>query len=281
MTNAEKLTLAKHACHIRMGVIEGTHSAKCGHPGGSLDIAELLSYLYFVEMNIDPKDPKKADRDRLVLSKGHAAPALYAALAERGYFPVEDLKTLRKIGSRLQGHPNMNLTPGVDMSTGSLGQGVSTAAGMALGAKRLGNGVRVYTLLGDGEIEEGQVWEAMMFASHYKLDNLLVFVDNNNLQIDGAVSDVMSPYPIDEKFAAFGLFVQTVDGHDFDAIDAAVKRAEQEKGRPSAIVLKTVKGKGVSFMENQVGWHGKAPNEEQYRTAMEELTAALREEEAE
>ena len=197
------------------------------------------------------------------------------------FFPVDELKTLRHIGSRLQGHPNMNLTPGVDMSTGSLGQGVSTAAGMALGAKRLGNGVRVYTLLGDGEIEEGQVWEAMMFASHYKLDNLLVFVDNNNLQIDGAVSDVMSPYPIDEKFAAFGLFVQTVDGHDFDAIDAAVKRAEQEKGRPSAIVLKTVKGKGVSFMENQVGWHGKAPNEEQYRTAMEELTAALREEEAE
>ena len=281
MTNAEKLTLAKHACHIRMGVIEGTHSAKCGHPGGSLDIAEVLAYLYFVEMKVDPKDPKNPDRDRLVLSKGHAAPALYSVLANRGFFPVDELKTLRHIGSRLQGHPNMNLTPGVDMSTGSLGQGVSTAAGMALGAKRLGNGVRVYTLLGDGEIEEGQVWEAMMFASHYKLDNLLVFVDNNNLQIDGAVSDVMSPYPIDEKFAAFGLFVQTVDGHDFDAIDAAVKRAEQEKGRPSAIVLKTVKGKGVSFMENQVGWHGKAPNEEQYRTAMEELTAALREEEAE
>lgn len=281
MTNAEKLTLAKHACHIRMGVIEGTHSAKCGHPGGSLDIAEVLAYLYFVEMKVDPKDPKNPDRDRLVLSKGHAAPALYSVLANRGFFPVDELKTLRHIGSRLQGHPNMNLTPGVDMSTGSLGQGVSTAAGMALGAKRLGNGVRVYTLLGDGEIEEGQVWEAMMFASHYKLDNLLVFVDNNNLQIDGAVSDVMSPYPIDEKFAAFGLFVQTVDGHNFDAIDAAVKRAEQEKGRPSAIVLKTVKGKGVSFMENQVGWHGKAPNEEQYRTAMEELTAALREEEAE
>ena len=194
---------------------------------------------------------------------------------------MDELKTLRHIGSRLQGHPNMNLTPGVDMSTGSLGQGVSTAAGMALGAKRLGSGVRVYTLLGDGEIEEGQVWEAMMFASHYKLDNLLVFVDNNNLQIDGAVSDVMSPYPIDEKFAAFGLFVQTVDGHDFDAIDEAVKRAEAEKGRPSAIVLKTVKGKGVSFMENQVGWHGKAPNDEQYHAAMEELEKALREEEAE
>ena len=251
------------------------------HPGGSLSAADVLTYLYFKHMNIDPQNPRWEKRDRFVLSKGHAAPALYSVLANRGFFPVDELKTLRHIGSRLQGHPNMNLTPGVDMSTGSLGQGVSTAAGMALGAKRLGNGVRVYTLLGDGEIEEGQVWEAMMFASHYKLDNLLVFVDNNNLQIDGAVSDVMSPYPIDEKFAAFGLFVQTVDGHDFDAIDAAVKRAEQEKGRPSAIVLKTVKGKGVSFMENQVGWHGKAPNEEQYRTAMEELTAALREEEAE
>ena len=278
MTNQE---LAKVANEVRKGVVTAVHAAKSGHPGGSLGAADIMTYLYFEEMNIDPADPHKADRDRFVLSKGHAAPGLYSVLANRGYFPVEELETLRHIGSRLQGHPNMNLTSGVDMSTGSLGQGVSTAAGMALGAKRLGNGVRVYTLLGDGEIEEGQVWEAMMFASHYKLDNLLVFVDNNNLQIDGAVSDVMSPYPIDEKFAAFGLFVQTVDGHDFDAIDAAVKRAEQEKGRPSAIVLKTVKGKGVSFMENQVGWHGKAPNEEQYRTAMEELTAALREEEAE
>ena len=281
MTTSEKKQLMATACKVRMGAIKGVHAAKAGHPGGSLSAADLFTYLYFKELRIDPKNPKWEDRDRFVLSKGHTAPGLYAALALRGYFPEEDLLTLRQIGSHLQGHPNMNLTPGVDMSTGSLGQGVSTAAGMALGAKRLGNGVRVYTLLGDGEIEEGQVWEAMMFASHYKLDNLLVFVDNNNLQIDGAVSDVMSPYPIDEKFAAFGLFVQTVDGHDFDAIDAAVKRAEQEKGRPSAIVLKTVKGKGVSFMENQVGWHGKAPNEEQYRTAMEELTAALREEEAE
>ena len=273
--------LKKVAIEVRKGIVTGVHAAKSGHPGGSLGAADIMTYLYFEEMNVDPADPRKADRDRFVLSKGHCAPGLYAVLAERGFFPKEDLKTLRHIGSHLQGHPNMNDTPGVDMSTGSLGQGFSAAVGMALGAKRLGNGVRVYTLLGDGEIEEGQVWEAMMFASHYKLDNLLVFVDNNNLQIDGAVSDVMSPYPIDEKFAAFGLFVQTVDGHDFDAIDAAVKRAEQEKGRPSAIVLKTVKGKGVSFMENQVGWHGKAPNEEQYHTAMEELTAALREEEAE
>lgn len=278
MTNQK---LVKVANEVRKGIVTAVHAAKSGHPGGSLGAADILTYLYFEEMDVDPANPSRAERDRFVLSKGHCAPALYAVLAERGFFPKEELKTLRHIGSRLQGHPNMNLTPGVDMSTGSLGQGVSTAAGMALGAKRLGNGVRVYTLLGDGEIEEGQVWEAMMFASHYKLDNLLVFVDNNNLQIDGAVSDVMSPYPIDEKFAAFGLFVQTVDGHNFDAIDAAVKRAEQEKGRPSAIVLKTVKGKGVSFMENQVGWHGKAPNEEQYRTAMEELTAALREEEAE
>ena len=259
MTQDEKKQLKIAACKVRLGIIEGVYAAKSGHPGGSLSAADVLTYLYFKHMNIDPQNPRWEKRDRFVLSKGHAAPALYSVLANRGFFPVDELKTLRHIGSRLQGHPNMNLTPGVDMSTGSLGQGVSTAAGMALGAKRLGNGVRVYTLLGDGEIEEGQVWEAMMFASHYKLDNLLVFVDNNNLQIDGAVSDVMSPYPIDE----------------------AVKRAEQEKRRPSAIVLKTVKGKGVSFMENQVGWHGKAPNEEQYRTAMEELTAALREEEAE
>ena len=273
--------LSKVCRQVRRDIITMTANAGSGHPGGSLSAVELMTSVFFNHMRVDPSNPHDPDRDRFVLSKGHAAPALYSVLANRGFFPVDELKTLRHIGSRLQGHPNMNLTPGVDMSTGSLGQGVSTAAGMALGAKRLGNGVRVYTLLGDGEIEEGQVWEAMMFASHYKLDNLLVFVDNNNLQIDGAVSDVMSPYPIDEKFAAFGLFVQTVDGHDFDAIDAAVKRAEQEKGRPSAIVLKTVKGKGVSFMENQVGWHGKAPNEEQYRTAMEELTAALREEEAE
>ena len=273
LTQDEKKQLKVAACKVRLGIIESVYAAKSGHPGGSLSAADVLTYLYFRHMNVDPADPHMEKRDRFVLSKGHAAPALYSALANRGFFPVDELKTLRHIGSRLQGHPNMNLTPGVDMSTGSLGQGVSTAAGMALGAKRLGNGVRVYALLGDGEIEEGQVWEAMMFASHYKLDNLLVFVDNNNLQIDGAVSDVMSPYPIDEKFAAFGLFVQTVD--------AAVQRAEQEKGRPSAIILKTVKGKGVSYMENQVGWHGKAPNEEQYHAAMEELAAALREQEAE
>ena len=275
------LELQKQANEIRKGIIAAVHSAKSGHPGGSLSAADIFTYLYFEEMNIDPKNPKMEDRDRFVLSKGHVAPGLYAALAHRGYFPVEDLVTLRHTGSYLQGHPDMKHIPGVDMSSGSLGQGLSAACGMALAGKMKQQDYRVYALCGDGEIEEGQVWEAMMFASHYKLDNLLVFVDNNNLQIDGAVSDVMSPYPIDEKFAAFGLFVQTVDGHDFDAIDAAVKRAEQEKGRPSAIVLKTVKGKGVSFMENQVGWHGKAPNEEQYRTAMEELTAALREEEAE
>ena len=280
MTNAEKLTLAKHACHIRMGVIEGTHSAKCGHPGGSLDIAELLSYLYFVEMNIDPKDPKKADRDRLVLSKGHAAPALYAALAERGYFPVEDLKTLRKIGSYLQGHPNMNTVPGVDMSTGSLGQGVSAACGMALAAKYQGRDCRVYTLLGDGEIQEGQVWEAMMFAHHYKLDNLCVIIDNNGLQIDGNVADVMSPYPIPEKLRAFGFEVAEIDGHDFDQIEAAFAKARETKGVPFAIVMKTVKGKGVSFMENQAGWHGKAPNDEEYEIAMKELSAQLAEVEA-
>ena len=281
MTQDEKKQLKIAACKVRLGIIEGVYAAKSGHPGGSLSAADVLTYLYFRKMNIDPQNPKMENRDRFVLSKGHAAPALYSVLANRGYFPAEELKTLRHIGSRLQGHPNMNLTPGVDMSTGSLGQGVSTAVGMALGAKRLGNGVRVYTLLGDGEIEEGQVWEAMMFAAHNHLDNLLVFVDNNNLQIDGAISEVMSPYPIDEKFAAFGLYVQTVDGHDFDAIEEAVKNAEEKKGCPSAIILKTVKGKGVSFMENQVGWHGKAPNDEQYKTAVDELTAALREQEAE
>ena len=277
MTNAEKLTLAKHACHIRMGVIEGTHSAKCGHPGGSLDIAELLSYLYFVEMNIDPKDPKKADRDCLVLSKGHAAPALYAALAERGYFPVEDLKTLRKIGSYLQGHPNMNETPGVDMSTGSLGQGVSAACGMALGAKHAGKPINVYTILGDGEIEEGQVWEAAMFANQYHLDNLVAIVDNNGLQIDGKISEVCSPEPIPEKFEAFGWHVIRMDAHDFDSIDAAMQEAESIVGKPVVIIQKSVKGKGVSFMENQVGWHGKAPNQAEYEQAMAELTAQLKE----
>ena len=226
-------------------------------------------------MRIDPADPDREDRDRFVLSKGHSAPALYSVLAQRGFFPVEELKTLRKIGSRLQGHPNMTLTPGVDMSTGSLGQGISAAAGMALGAKLKNLDTRVYVLLGDGEIQEGQVWEALMFASHYKLDNFVVMIDNNGLQIDGSISDVMSPYPIDEKLSAFGLFVQTIDGHDFDAMEQAFDRAEAEKGRPSAIVLKTIKGKGVSFMENQAGWHGKAPNEEQYHQAMAELTEAV------
>ena len=277
MTQEEKKMLSAVAVRVRQGIIEGTFCAKSGHPGGSLSAADVLTYLYFKRMRINPADPAWEDRDRLVLSKGHAAPALYSVLAQRGFFDPEELKTLRHIGSRLQGHPNMNLTPGVDMSTGSLGQGISTAAGMALGAKRKGSDVRVYALLGDGEIQEGQVWEALMFSAHNKLDNLVVMVDNNNLQIDGAITEVMSPYPIDEKLAAFGLFVQTVDGHDFDALEAAFDRAEQEKGRPSAIVLRTVKGKGVSFMENQVGWHGKAPDAEQYAAAMEELNAATQE----
>ena len=281
MTQEERKSLRLTACRVRQGIIEGTYHARSGHPGGSLSAADVLTYLYFRRMRIDPADPRWAERDRFVLSKGHAAPALYSVLANRGFFPVEELKTLRHIGSRLQGHPNMNLTPGVDMSTGSLGQGVSAAAGMALGAKKKGSGLRVYALLGDGEIEEGQVWEAMMFAAHYKLDNLLVLVDNNNLQIDGPITEVMSPYPISDKLSAFGLFVQEADGHDFAALEAAFDAAAAEKGRPSAIVLKTVKGKGVSFMENQVGWHGKAPNEEQYNAAMAELTAALEREEAE
>ena len=271
MTNAEKLTLAKHACHIRMGVIEGTHSAKCGHPGGSLDIAEVLSYLYFVDMNVDPKAPKKPDRDRLVLSKGHAAPALYAALAERGFFPVEDLKTLRKIGSYLQGHPNMNETPGVDMSTGSLGQGVSAACGMALAARQQGKSSRVYTLLGDGEIQEGQVWEAMMFAHHYKLDNLCVIIDNNGLQIDGPTSEVMPTDPVDAKMRDFGFRTVTIDGHDFAQIEDAFQYFHTQTGAPTAVLMNTTKGKGVSYMENQVGWHGKAPNEEQRQQALKEL----------
>ena len=273
MTSEELKELRVQACRVRQGILDAVYAAKSGHPGGSLSAADVMTYLYFRRMRIDPADPRKEDRDRFVLSKGHAAPALYSALAHRGYFPVEELKSLRKIGSRLQGHPNMNLTPGVDMSTGSLGQGISTAAGMALGARLRKNGVRVYALLGDGELEEGQVWEAMMFASHYQLDNLLVLVDNNNLQIDGAITDVMSPYPITDKLSAFGLFVQEVDGHDFQALETAFDRAEEEKGRPSAIVLKTVKGKGVSFMENQVGWHGKAPNEEQRQQALKELEA--------
>ena len=272
MDSAMKKTLKNAAVDIRMGAIEGTFNAKSGHPGGSLSIAEILAYLYRKEMNIDPKDPKKEDRDRLVLSKGHAAPALYAALAYRGYFPVEDLKTLRKSDSYLQGHPNMNYVPGVDMSTGSLGQGISAAVGMALGAKFKGKNFRVYTALGDGEIEEGQVWEAAMFAGFRKLDNLVVIVDNNGLQIDGKIDDVCSPYPIDKKFEAFNFHVINVaDGNDFDQLDAAFKEAREVKGMPVAIVMKTVKGKGVSFMENQASWHGTAPNDEQYAVAMEDL----------
>ena len=271
MTNTE---LAKIALEVRKGIIDSIHSAKSGHPGGSLSAAEIMTYLYFEEMNIDPQDPKKSDRDRFVLSKGHVAPALYATLALRGYFPKEELLKLRKVGSFLQGHPDMKGTPGVDMSSGSLGQGISAAVGMALSAKLSREGYRVFALLGDGEIQEGQVWEASMLASHHKLDNLTIFVDNNNLQIDGAITDVCSPYPIDEKFKAFGFHVINIDGHDFNQIRAAVKEAKETKGCPTAIIAKTVKGKGVSFMENQAGWHGKAPDDEQYAQAVEEFEKA-------
>ena len=281
MTNAEKKALAVTACKVRMGVIEGVHGAKAGHPGGSLSAADVFTYLYFKEMKIDPKNPRWEDRDRFVLSKGHTAPGLYAALANRGFFPVEDLPTLRHTDSYLQGHPNMNTVPGIDMSTGSLGQGVSTAVGMALAAKITGKDYRTYTLLGDGEIQEGQVWEAFMSAAHYKLDNLLVIIDNNGLQIDGAVADVMSPYPIDEKMRAFGFNVICINGNDLDEIDAAFLAARNCKGKPTAIVMKTTKGKGVSYMENKAGWHGKAPNDEEYEIAMSELKAQLAELEAE
>ena len=277
MTANEKKMLMATACKVRMNAVRGVHAAKAGHPGGSLSAADLFTYLYFKEMNIDPANPKWEDRDRFVLSKGHTAPGLYAALALRGFFPVEDMDTLRQIGSHLQGHPNMNETPGVDMSTGSLGQGISAAAGMALGAKYQKKDCRVYTLLGDGEIQEGQVWEAVMFAAHYKLDNLCVIIDNNGLQIDGKVADVMSPYPIGEKLSAFGFEVAEIDGHDFQQMEAAFGRARETKGKPFAIVMKTVKGKGVSFMENQAGWHGKAPNDEEYAQAMTELQAQLAE----
>ena len=277
MTTSEKKQLMAAACKVRMGAIKGVHAAKAGHPGGSLSAADLFTYLYFKELRIDPKNPKWEDRDRFVLSKGHTAPGLYAALALRGYFPEEDLLTLRQIGSHLQGHPNMNLTPGVDMSTGSLGQGVSTAAGMALAAKYQGKDCRVYTLLGDGEIQEGEVWEAFMFAHHYNLDNLCVIIDNNGLQIDGRVEDVMSPYPIPEKLRAFGFQVFEINGHDFEQMESAFNQARETKGVPSAIVMKTVKGKGVSYMENQAGWHGKAPNDEEFETAMNELSAQLAE----
>ena len=279
--DSAKLTQLKHeAAMIRLGILDGTHAAASGHPGGSLSIADIMSYLYFSEMKVDPANPKWADRDRFVLSKGHCAPGLYAALAHRGFFPVEDLLTLRKIGSYLQGHPNMNTVPGVDMSTGSLGQGISTAAGMALAAKVQGNPCRVYTLLGDGEIQEGQVWEACMFASHYKLDNLCVIIDNNGLQIDGNIADVMSPYPIVDKLVAFGLHTITVDGHNFDELEAAFNEAKTVKGKPTAIVMTTVKGKGVSFMENNAGWHGKSTNPAEFEVAMTELKAALAELEA-
>lgn len=281
MTKHDELELKKLACRARMGILTSTHGAKAGHPGGSLSSAEALTYLYFREMNVDPKNPKAEDRDRFVLSKGHSAPGLYAVLALRGFFPEADLPTLRHTDSYLQGHPNMNLVPGVDMSTGSLGQGISAACGMALGAKYKKMDARVYTLLGDGEVEEGEVWEAAMFAAHYKLDNLCVLVDCNGLQIDGATKDVMNSDPLDEKFRAFGFFVQTIGGHSFEALEEAFAAAREEKGRPSAILLKTTKGKGVSYMENSVGWHGKAPNDAEYEQGMAELRAALAELEAE
>ena len=269
-----KLELMKTANEIRKGIVTAVHSAKSGHPGGSLSAADIYTYLYFEELNIDPEDPKKADRDRFVLSKGHTAPGLYSTLAHRGFFPVEDLTTLRHTGSYLQGHPDMKHIPGVDMSSGSLGQGISAAVGMAISAKLSNEDYRVYTLLGDGEIQEGQVWEAAMLAGFRKLDNLVVIVDNNNLQIDGAIDEVNSPYPIDKKFEAFNFHVITIDGNDFDQIEAAFKEAREIKGMPTAIVAKTVKGKGVSFMENQVGWHGAAPNDEQYAVAMADLEKA-------
>ena len=269
-----KLELMKTANEIRKGIVTALHSAKAGHPGGSLSATEIFTYLYFEEMNVDPKDPKKADRDRFVLSKGHTAPGLYSTLAQKGFFPKEDLVTLRHTGSYLQGHPDMKHIPGVDMSSGSLGQGISAAVGMAIAGKLDNADYRVYTLLGDGEIQEGQVWEASMLAAHRKLDNLVVIVDNNNLQIDGAITEVNSPYPIDKKLEAFNFHVINIDGNDFDQIDAAFKEAKTVKGQPTAIIAKTVKGKGVSFMENQVGWHGKAPNDEEYKIAMEELEKA-------
>ena len=267
-----KQELQLKANEVRKGIVTAVHAAKAGHPGGSLSAADIFTYLYFEELNIDPKDPKKPDRDRFVLSKGHTAPGLYSALALRGYFPVEDLKTLRHLGSYLQGHPDMKHIPGVDMSSGSLGQGISAAVGMALSAKLSGDDYRVYTLLGDGEIQEGQVWEAAMFAGFRKLDNLVVIVDNNGLQIDGPVDQVCSPYPINEKFKAFNFHVvDLADGNDMDHIAAAFAEARNTKGQPTSIIAHTVKGKGVSFMENQVGWHGKAPNDEEYAIAMEDL----------
>ncbi len=276
MDVAIKKSLQKTACKVRMGVIEGTFNAKSGHPGGSLSISDTLTYLYFNKMNVDPQNPDAPERDRFVLSKGHTAPTLYSVLAQKGFFSVDELKSLRHIGALLQGHPCIHI-PGVDMSSGSLGQGISTACGMALAGKTDGKSYRVYTVLGDGEIEEGQVWEAAMFAAHYKLDNLVAIVDNNGLQIDGPITEVCSPEPITDKFAAFGWHVITMDAHDFDSIDAAFSEAETIKDKPVAIIQKSVKGKGVSFMENQVSWHGTAPNKEQYDQAMAELNAQLKE----
>ncbi len=275
MEQTRKQELAKIANQLRLNIVEATHAAGSGHPGGSLSIAEVLTYLYFEEMNIDPANPKMADRDRFVLSKGHCAPGLYAVLAERGFIPRADLKTLRKIDSYLQGHPDMKHTPGVDMSTGSLGLGISAACGMALAAKIDGKDYRTYTVVGDGESEEGQVWEAAMFAAHYKLDNLCVVVDWNGLQIDGPVTEVMNPTPHDKKLEAFGFEVVTADAHDFDELERAFAKARATKGKPTAIIVKSVKGKGVSFMENQVSWHGAAPNDEQYAAAVAELTAKM------
>ena len=266
-----KLELQKKAVEVRKGIVTGVYNAKSGHPGGSLSAADLFTYLYFEEMNVDPKNPEDENRDRFVLSKGHTAPGYYAALALKGFFPIEDLKTLRHVGSYLQGHPDKKHTPGVDMSSGSLGQGLSVAVGMALAAKMQGKDYRTYCLCGDGEIQEGQIWEAAMFAGHRKLDNLCVIVDNNNLQIDGTVEDVCSPYPIDEKFKAFNFHVININGNDFDEIDKAFAEAKAHKGEPTAIIAHTIKGKGVSFMEDKTGWHGKAPNEEEYKIAMEEL----------
>ena len=273
MDFSEKKQLSLTACRVRKHIIEGTFNAKSGHPGGSLSAADVITYLYFNEMKVDPANPQWADRDRFVLSKGHAAPALYGALAVKGFFPEDEIKNLRKPSSFLQGHPDMKGIPGVDMSTGSLGQGVSAAVGMALSGKITGKDYRVYALLGDGEIQEGQVWEAAMFAANNKLDNLMIFVDNNNLQIDGTMEEVNSPYPIPEKFQAFGWNTVEIDGHDFDQIEAAVAQAKSVKDKPTAVIMHTVKGKGVSFMENQVGWHGVAPNAEQYQNAMKELNA--------
>lgn len=277
MTQEEKKQLKIAACKVRLGIIEGVYAAKSGHPGGSLSAADVLTYLYFKHMNVDPQNPRWENRDRFVLSKGHAAPALYSALANRGFFPVDELKTLRHIGSRLQGHPNMNLTPGVDMSTGSLGQGLSAAVGMALAARLSGKSYRTYAICGDGEIEEGQIWEAAMSAAKWKLDNLCAFVDVNGLQIDGATADVMPAEPLDKKFEAFNWNVISVDGHDFSQLADALAKAKETKGKPTMILMHTVKGKGVSFMENQAGWHGKAPNAEQYAQAMSELEARVKE----